>query len=51
MNKELYNIIPYLSGNRAINEKLTIYICENFTCNMPVYNIDDALLLINKADE
>ncbi|HSL90791.1 MAG TPA: hypothetical protein VK870_15915, partial [Ignavibacteriaceae bacterium] len=50
-NKELYNIIPYLSGNRAINEKLTIYICENFACNMPVYNIDDALLLINKADE
>jgi len=48
---ELYNIIPYLSGNKAIKGKLTIYICENFTCNMPVYNIDDALMLINKGDE
>lgn len=45
---ELDSLIPYLSSNKIINNILTIYICENFTCNIPVYSFEEALKIINK---
>ncbi len=48
-DEELLKIIPYLSVNRTIKNQLTIYVCENFKCNMPVHSVDEALLIINKA--
>lgn len=45
---ELDSLIPYLSSNKILNNNLTIYICENFTCNMPVHSYEEAIQIINK---
>ena len=47
-DEELLKIIPYLSVNKTIKNQLTIYVCENFKCNMPVHSINEAILIINK---
>ena len=48
-DEDLLKMIPYLSTNKVINNRLTIYVCENFKCNMPVHSIDEAILIINKT--
>ena len=42
----LSELIPYLSVNKSLNNKMTIYICENYVCNLPVSSINEALKLI-----
>ncbi|UCE43381.1 MAG: thioredoxin domain-containing protein [Candidatus Aminicenantes bacterium] len=43
--RELAKKIPLLSGREIINGKATVYVCENFTCQLPVTSPED---LINK---
>jgi uncharacterized protein YyaL (SSP411 family) len=38
--------IPIL-GNKEIAGKSLIYVCENFTCQQPVEDVDQALEMIN----
>lgn len=45
-DERLIKLMPYLSVNKAINNKLTIYICENYVCNLPVHTTEEALKLI-----
>jgi uncharacterized protein YyaL (SSP411 family) len=37
--------LPLLQ-DRLIDNKTVIYVCENKTCNLPVYSVDDAMKLI-----
>lgn len=46
---EVLQLIPYLQANIAIDNKLTIYVCENYKCNLPVHTIDDALAILNDS--
>lgn len=46
---EILQLIPYLKANIAIDNKLTIYVCENYKCNLPVHTIDDALSILNDS--
>lgn len=48
-NDKLSELIPYLSVNKSINNKITIYVCENYKCNLPVHTFDDALKLIKNT--
>ncbi len=43
---ELMELIPYLSVKKSLNNKMTIYVCENYVCNLPVSSINEALKLI-----
>ncbi|KEI10174.1 hypothetical protein Z957_00130 [Clostridium sp. K25] len=43
----LENIVPFIKDEKKIDNKTTAYICENFSCNKPVYNIEDFIKLIN----
>ncbi|MFO7525010.1 MAG: thioredoxin domain-containing protein [Ignavibacteriaceae bacterium] len=44
---EVLQLIPYLQANKAIDNKLTIYVCENYKCNLPVHTIEEALVILN----
>lgn len=46
---QLRRLIPYLSANKTVDNRLTIYVCENFSCNLPVHSVDEAIQLINKT--
>ena len=35
-----------LTKNRLIKDKTSIHICQNYTCNLPVYTIEEALNII-----
>jgi len=37
---EFKNINPLISAQRPIDNKTTIYICENFTCKKPMTEVD-----------
>jgi uncharacterized protein len=45
----LSELIPYLSVNKSLNNKMTIYVCENYVCNLPVSSINEALKLIKNT--
>jgi uncharacterized protein YyaL (SSP411 family) len=49
--EELAKKIPFLSGRTLIDDKATAYICENFTCQLPVTTPDEliAQLATNKT--
>lgn len=40
LNKELKNICPSIEQYIAIRGKVTVYVCENFTCKEPITNMD-----------
>ena len=41
-NKES-DTLPLLENRPAVNNKTTIYVCENKVCNLPVHSIKEAL--------
>lgn len=47
-NDQLNRLIPYLKANKPEDDKTTIYVCENFKCNLPVQTVDQAFQLIFK---
>ncbi len=46
---EVLQLIPYLQVNKAIDNKLTIYVCENYKCNLPVHTINEALVILKDS--
>lgn len=52
-NSALYNIVPFIKNQTAIDGKATAYICENYICKKPVKNIDEfeKLLAGSAADK
>lgn len=39
-NKELNKLIPFIEDQKRVNNKTTVYICENFTCREPIFDIE-----------
>ena len=50
-NKELYKFAPFLKNYSAINSKPTVYVCENYTCSLPVNNVEQMKKLLNENTE
>ncbi|KEI02532.1 thioredoxin domain-containing protein [Clostridium botulinum] len=44
---DLEDVIPFIKNERKMDNKTTAYICENFSCNRPVDNIEDFIKLLN----
>jgi len=45
-NNQLTKLAPYTAKQKALGGKATAYICENFQCNLPVTNPEQALKLL-----
>lgn len=39
MNSEIFEISPFLKEQIAINQKTTIYVCRNYSCEKPVFDV------------
>jgi uncharacterized protein YyaL (SSP411 family) len=39
---------PLLAGKQT-TDRVTYYLCSNYTCNSPVYSLNELMLLINKG--
>ncbi|MFV1883589.1 MAG: thioredoxin domain-containing protein [Balneola sp.] len=39
MNSEIFEITPFLKEQIAINQKTTIYVCRNYSCEKPVFDV------------
>ncbi len=39
--KEIEGVVPFVEGQRMLDGRATAYVCENFTCNQPVNDVDD----------
>jgi uncharacterized protein YyaL (SSP411 family) len=46
MGTETESHLPLLEGKVALQEKSTIYVCYNKTCQRPVHSIPESLQLI-----
>ena len=46
-NSELIKIAPYVKDEKAVEGKATVYICKNFTCGMPITEVDEMLRNLN----
>lgn len=42
-SEQLVSIAPFVEQYKKINEKLTIYICENFSCQKPTNDFNEAI--------
>jgi len=42
-------IAPYTENMKSDEKDINIYICKDFSCNMPVKNTEDALKLLNRG--
>ncbi|MFS0656890.1 thioredoxin domain-containing protein [Bacillus sp. 179-C3.3 HS] len=40
---DLHHLAPFVKDYKTINNKTTVYICENFTCRQPITNVDEAI--------
>jgi hypothetical protein len=45
-NNEIEQLLPLLSDYKSLDGKTTIYVCQNFTCQKPVTDINDFRLLL-----
>jgi len=45
-NNQLAKLAPYTAEQKALGGKATAYICENFQCNLPVSDPEQALKLL-----
>ncbi|AEB76418.1 thioredoxin domain-containing protein [Clostridium botulinum] len=43
---DLENVIPFIKNEKKIYNKTTAYVCENFSCNRPVDNVEDFIKLL-----
>lgn len=39
MNSEIFEIAPFLKEQIAINRKTSIYVCRNYSCEKPVFDV------------
>lgn len=46
--RELHNLISFLTDMSPINEQTTFYVCSNFICNKPVNTIEELDSLLSK---
>ena len=46
---KLAEIAPFTKEYQTINEQTTIYVCENFVCNKPTTDINEAIKMIATA--
>ncbi len=47
--QEIEELIPLLAGKTSIDGKTTIYVCQNYACQLPTTDIDDLdKLLLSK---
>ena len=37
----IWSIAPFLEHQKAVDKRLTVYICENYTCQIPIIGLDD----------
>ncbi|MCY6484567.1 thioredoxin domain-containing protein [Clostridium aestuarii] len=42
-NDKLYEILPIIKSKKTIDNKSTVYLCENFACKEPITDIDKAI--------
>ena len=45
--KKINSILPWIKNYRMINDEVTIYVCKDFSCNLPVNTIEKILALLN----
>jgi uncharacterized protein YyaL (SSP411 family) len=46
-NDEIVSIVPYSTEMTTIDGKTTVYVCKNFSCELPVTDLDDVLKLLD----
>jgi len=46
-NAAIEQLAAFTKGQKAINGKMTAYVCENFQCNLPVSSMSDLKKLLN----
>src|SRR5690606_10661517 len=44
--EDFTEIAPFASNYKQIDESLTVYICENFSCKQPTTNLEEAYKMI-----
>ena len=45
--KKINSILPWIKNYRMINDEVTIYVCKDFSCNLPVNTIEKILAILN----
>ena len=49
LNKKLIPELSFLENYTSDdNNKMQIYVCKNYVCNLPTSNLDEVLLQLNK---
>ena len=46
--EKLVKLAPFTKDYQPIEQATTVYVCENFVCNKPTTNMDEAIELIRK---
>ncbi len=46
---ELEGVAPYTKGQKKINEKATVYVCQNYVCKLPTNDPDRMLSLLKNT--
>ena len=44
--EELAKMVPLVAEMKPLDGKATAYVCENFTCQLPVSNVDELVKLL-----
>lgn len=51
MGAEATSDLPLVKGKEPIDGKLTIFVCQDKTCQLPVHTVEEALEQINKMNQ
>lgn len=46
-DENIKEILPHLVGKEMLEDKVTAYICQNFTCGVPITDIDELVNALN----
>jgi uncharacterized protein YyaL (SSP411 family) len=46
-NDEIYDLVPYSVKMDKVQGKTSVYVCKNFSCELPVTDLDDMLKLLD----
>lgn len=47
--EKLYKIASFTQNQQMIDNKATVYVCENFSCNEPTTDVEKFISLLSKA--
>ncbi|MHC4702216.1 MAG: thioredoxin domain-containing protein [Planctomycetota bacterium] len=50
-DSSVYEVVPFMKGQTAIDGKATAYVCENYVCKKPVNRIDQLERLLAEISE